>query len=90
MMQRMLEGEARRVFQNKSTKHGSETKANFNEIQEDLILHFFFPKALQRQKCWLRRSMCKHGDMSIRQLVERVSEINDCLFCFPPFHGLLN
>ena len=90
MMRQMSDGEARRVFQNKAKEHHQETEENFQKIQQDLIEHFFPPKALQRQKRWLRRVMCKPRDMTIRQLVERVSEINDYLIYFPPFSGELN
>ena len=90
MIQRMLDGEAKRVFQNKKKELKKETEGNFKQIQQALILHFFPPKALQRQKRFLRRSVRKPRDMKVRQFIERIVEINGYLFYFPPFRGEQN
>ena len=55
----MVVGEYLQVFEQKDQEWGVETKANYEFWMKDLISHIFPPKALQRQKRYLRREIYK-------------------------------
>ena len=50
-----------------------------------LISHFFPPKALQRQKRYLRRELYKPCDTKIRYFIYRINKMIKYLKTFPPF-----
>ena len=51
---------------------------------KDLISHFFFPKALQRQKRYLRRGLYKPRDTKIQDFICRIDNIVEYLKKLPP------
>ena len=52
---------------------------------KDLISHFFLPKALQRQKRYLRRELYKPCDTNIQYFIYRINKMIKYLDKFPPF-----
>ena len=52
---------------------------------KDLISHFFPPKALQRQKRYLRRELYKPCDTKIRYFIYRINKMIKYLDKSPPF-----
>ena len=52
---------------------------------KDLISHLFPPKALQRQKRYLRRGLHRTCDTKIRDFIYCIDEMVECLKKFPPF-----
>ena len=85
LLKRMLEGDALAAFDAATTKRGAETNDNLKLVLQDLIEHVFPKKALVNQKRWMRRYMRKSRDMTTREFVARISEINEYLTSFPPF-----
>ena len=53
----LVVGEALRVFEQKARERGMGTNENYELVMKDLIYHFSPPKALQRQKRYLRRGL---------------------------------
>ena len=52
---------------------------------KELISHFFLPKALQRQKRYLRRELYKPCDTKIQYFIYRINKMIKYLDKFPPF-----
>ena len=50
-----------------------------------MITHFFPPKAIQGQKIYLSRDLCKLHDTKIHELIYRIGDIINYLKKFPPF-----
>ena len=59
MKRNLVIGEVLRVFDQKVQERGTETKETCELAMKDLDSHFFLPKALQRQKWYLRRGLYK-------------------------------
>ncbi len=73
---------------NKSTAtHGSETNEHFEQCLQDLTTYVFPKNALKMQKCYMNHYMRKPREMSTRDYVARVNELNDYLTKFPPING---
>ena len=85
LVRRLLQGDALAAFDNAATMHGAETNDNFNLCGRDLVRHIFPTKALAKQKRWMRRFLRKPAEMSIRDFMSRMTEINGYLKKFPPF-----
>ena len=80
---RLLEGDALAVFDLKRSEYASETNENYQETMEHLGSHVFPTKALQKQKRYMRRVLRKPRDLTTRDYVARVCEINNLLASFP-------
>ena len=64
---------------------GTETNENYELVMKDLISYFPPPKALQRQKRYLRRELYKTCDTKIRYFIYRINKMIKYLDKFPPF-----
>ena len=80
---RLLEGDALAAFELKATELATETAPHYNEVMEALTKHVFPNKALQKQKRYMRRVLRKPRELSTRDFVSRVCEINNLLTQFP-------
>ena len=87
MMQNLVIGESLILFEQKAQERGAETNAIYKLLMKDLISHFFPPKALQRQKRYLRRGMYKPRVTKIRYLISHIDNIFEYLKKFPPFRA---
>ena len=60
MTRRLLEGKALADFEASVTTNGyAETQGNLNLVLDDVALPIFPPRALQKQRCMMRRKMPK-------------------------------
>ena len=62
---------------------GNPTVLNAEAILKDLRNQLFPQRALQQQKRYMRRSLRKPRNMSIRMYVNRILELNDQLASYP-------
>ncbi len=81
---RVLEGDALAAFDASAEILGNETNDNFVLALAALTEHIFPARALQTQKRYMRRYLRKPADVSIREHVARVIEINKLIEQFPP------
>ena len=80
----LLEGEALSAFeQAATTTTGGETVVKFGVVMTAVAKHIFPARALQKQNRFMRRFLRKPKDMTIRQYVGRVQEMNSMLLKFP-------
>ena len=84
LCKRVLEGDALAAFNSAAELRGNETNEHFEECLADVTAHVFPARALQSQKRYMRRFLQKPADVSIREHVARVVEINKLLPEFPP------
>ena len=87
MARRILDGEALTAFELAATTRGNENVENFSNCLNDVTNHFFPRRALVLQKRWMRYYLRKEEEMSIREYVGRVDELNKYLEQFPPFQA---
>jgi hypothetical protein len=85
MARRILQDDALAAFNRKATELGNATIPNFQLCLRALATHVFPPRALQRQKRYMRRYLRKPKDMTIKQYLARYNELNATLTHFPPF-----
>lgn len=78
-----MQGEALTTFNNKTTTFGAETLAHWTQCFHAVVCAVFGPCTLARQKRYMRRYMRKPRDMTTRQWMNRVKEMNDYLQHFP-------
>ena len=84
LARKLLEGDALAAFeQAATTTTGGETVVNFGVVMTAVTKHIFPARALQTQKRFMRRFLRKPKDMTIRQYVGRVQEMNSMLLKFP-------
>ena len=62
-----------------------ENNANYDFVVKDIISCLLPPKALQRQKRYLLRILCKTCNVKICESICRIDEIFEDLEKFPPF-----
>ena len=84
---RLLERDALAVLELKAIKFGAETGPHYTEVMDELTKHIFPSKALQKQKRDMRRVLRKPRELSTRDFVSHVCEINNLL---PQFLGATN
>ena len=82
-LRRLLEGNALTVFDLKAAELGAQTVSHLQDILRALRREVFPEDALQQQKRYMRRSLHKPRNMTIRVYVNRVLELNDQLENFP-------
>ena len=82
-LRRLLEGNALTVFDLKAAELGAQTVSHLQDILRALRREVFPEDALQQQKRFMRRSLHKPRNMTIRAYVNRVLELNDQLENFP-------
>ena len=85
IVRRILKGDALAAFNRFATDHGAETGAHMKQCLNDLIEHILPKRALTYQKRAMRRFMRKPHEMSMRDFMARLTEINSYLKYFPPF-----
>ena len=83
MVRRVLQGDALSAFDASATIHGNETVENLKKCFEDLKKHVFPVNAYQRQRHYMNRILRKPKEMTIRQFMTRLSELNEYLGRFP-------
>jgi hypothetical protein len=87
---RMLEGDALATFNSALNHNNHETVHEFTRSMNALKRHIFPKRALQVQKCWMRRYLRKPKDKTIREFVARVHEINAWFTTYPVTDGDVN
>ena len=85
IVRRILKGDALAAFNRFATDHGAKTGAHMKQCLNDLIEHILPKRALTYQKRAMRRFMRKPHEMSMRNFMARLTEINSYLQFFPPF-----
>ena len=87
LARRLLQGEALATFDNKATELGNETVAHFKECPT-AVTNFIFPvRSSMLQKRYMRRFLRKPAEMTTREYVARVPELNNYLPEFPQVNG---
>ena len=85
MARRILDGDALTAFELAATTHGNESVANFRLCLNDVTQHILPRRSLVLQKRWMRYYLRKDENMSVREYVGRIVEMNNLLEQFPPF-----
>ena len=83
----LLKGDALSAFNTAATTAGNETQANFDTVLNSVTEHIFPARALRVQKRYMRRFLRKPKDMTTRQWISRVTELNNYLESFPPLRA---
>ena len=86
MAQRLLAGDASAVFNVHAQETGAETNTHCNEVMQALCTHIFQQRSLCLQKRYMRHYMRKPKDMTTREYIACMNEINRYLTLFPPFN----
>ena len=81
--ERSLKGECLATFKLKSTRFAQRTVPNFEVILNQMTSHIFPVNAYREQKRYLRRYVKKPKDLSVRDFISRVQELNNYLDKFP-------
>eukprot|EP00957_Ditylum_brightwellii_P205453 15343961-Ditylum_brightwellii.AAC.1 len=79
----LLKGDMLTVFKQVETTHGNQTVTNFKLCLDDMANHVFLEKSGQIQKRYMQRNIQYRKDMSVKEWVARVSELNSYLKDFP-------
>lgn len=82
-MKRLLKGDALATFEAAEAEAGTQTTEHFEVCVKELTKHVFPARAAQLQKRFMRRYMRKPREVSIREYVARVVELNSYLVFFP-------
>ena len=85
MTRRILEGAALAKFEDSAHERGTETLEHFALVLEDMGTYVFPRRALQMEKCFMRRYMRKPRKLKMREFMARVEELNHDLRYFPVF-----
>ena len=64
---------------------GTEKNANYELVVKYLITRFLPPKALQRQKRYLRKRFYKAYDTKVRDVIFWINNMVEYIDKFPPF-----
>ena len=78
-------GESIQFFEQKTRESVSETNDNYDIVIWYVVTHFFPPKALQRQKIYLRKGLNNYLNTKIRKFTCTIEEIVNELNKFPSF-----
>ena len=87
MARRLLQGDALAAFNRAATQNGTETNEHFKACLLALKTYIFPRKALSNQKRYMRRILRKPRNMTTREFMTRLVEINEYLNEFPPALG---
>ena len=90
IVRHILKGDVLAAFTQFATDHGAETVAHMKQCLNDVIKHILPKCALTYQKQAMHRFMCKPAEMSMRDFMARLTEINSYLQFFPPFDANAN
>jgi hypothetical protein len=84
LMRRCLLGDALAAFNTTTMQFGNEPNEHFEMSCRALISHVLTRRALQTQKRYMCRFLQKKRDMTVREFITRLVEINKYLELFPP------
>ncbi len=85
LMRKCLLGDALAAFDNAANSLEEETQENFELCKQRLIEHVLPKKALITQKRYMRRFLRKPMEVTVRDFMTRMEEINSLMERFPPF-----
>ena len=77
MTRNLVIREAIQVSEKKKWDWGTEINSNYELVIKNLIIHFFPPKAIQRQKIYLCKGIYKPCYTNICEFICRIDEILD-------------
>ena len=83
MARTLLRGRMERTFEKAAKKFGDETVENFQLVLNELSVEVFPPKAMVKQKRWMRRYMRKPFSTDIRNYSGLIAEMNASFRFFP-------
>ena len=87
LYRRALRGDALAAFESAAATQGAETVAHLELVMNSVSNHVFPERAVRTQKRWMRRQLRKPHDLSIREWVARVVELNDQIPNYPHPEG---
>eukprot|EP00957_Ditylum_brightwellii_P128566 9807313-Ditylum_brightwellii.AAC.2 len=79
----LLKGNALTVFEQAEIARGNQTVPHFDQCLDDVAEHVFPEKAGQIQKRYMQRNICFGKDLTMKEWVARVQELNGYLKDFP-------
>eukprot|EP00957_Ditylum_brightwellii_P013872 1045720-Ditylum_brightwellii.AAC.1 len=83
----LLKGDALTVFEQAEIDHGTQSVPHFELCLDDVAEHVFPKEARQTQKRYTRRNLWIVGEMTIKEWVAWVLELNKNLKDFPTQNG---
>ena len=83
LARRVLKGAAYTCFDNNAKAIGTETVDHFEDCLKALTKHFFPARAAAKQKRYMRRQLRKPHDVTMREYVSRVTEMNNYFQDYP-------
>eukprot|EP00957_Ditylum_brightwellii_P098132 7476744-Ditylum_brightwellii.AAC.1 len=72
----LLKGDALMVFKQAEIARGNQTVPHFNKCLNDVAEHVFPEKVGQIQKRYMRRNICFGKDLTVKEWVACVQELN--------------
>eukprot|EP00957_Ditylum_brightwellii_P162099 12341234-Ditylum_brightwellii.AAC.1 len=83
----LLKGKVLMVFKQAEIARGNHTVLHFNQCLNDMAKHVFLGKAGQIQKQYTQRNICFGKDLTVKEWVAHVQELNKYLKDFPAHKG---
>ena len=83
LTRQILDEDVLTVFNLRATCRRNETNDHCKQVMGNLTQHVFPLKALETQKSYMRRFLCKPKDIKVPNFVSRVSELHQLLTLFP-------
>eukprot|EP00957_Ditylum_brightwellii_P170327 12965045-Ditylum_brightwellii.AAC.1 len=83
----LLKGNALTVFEQAEINHSTQSVPHFELCLDDVAEHVFPEKAGQTQKHYMRRNLWLVGEMTVKEWVARVLELNKYLKDSPAQNG---
>ena len=83
MAHTLLRGDALRVFNRAALEAGMETNEHLQQVMNAVTKHVFPRCTLAKQKRWMCRQLHKPKDMTVRQYVTAIQEMNQDFKYFP-------
>ena len=87
LTRRLLDGQAKTAFENAARVQNAHTNATFQACLMAVTEDVFPPKSLLNQKRYMRRFLRKPVEMTAKDYIARVCEINSYLTAFPTEPG---
>eukprot|EP00957_Ditylum_brightwellii_P065403 4961443-Ditylum_brightwellii.AAC.1 len=72
----LLKGNSLTVFEQAEIARGNQTVPHFNQCLDDVAEHVFPEKTGKIQKQYMRRNICVGKDLTVKEWVARVQELN--------------
>eukprot|EP00957_Ditylum_brightwellii_P076862 5842018-Ditylum_brightwellii.AAC.1 len=83
----LLKGNALTVFNLTETTYGNQMVTHFKLCLDDMAAHIFPEKAGQTQKRYIQRNIRYSRDMTVKEWVAQILELNGYLKDFPATNG---